>query len=202
MKLFFIFLIIIITFITYTFGEYGYNICKLNTKEGLIDLSPLTLPEGGYYTGLFFDYQPKSFGLLFNICGYATVCNGLGDNNQNTNAQSCTFYPYEGSAQPIGYISQSDLSIIEKNVPPYNCLSQTDLPNENPSKSSIEEPIYYGGASLTYYVEGFITQFDIYCNPHATSLDICNCIRINNGNNPTIHRCSMYSMYACPIQPS
>ncbi|KAM9991458.1 hypothetical protein ACTFIZ_004878 [Dictyostelium cf. discoideum] len=163
----------IITFLTLSylinlsFG-YSFNVCHVDTNQGLIDLSPLKLPNGGYYAGSFFDYPPKSFSLLFNICGSTTRCNTLGSNNYYTNAQSCAFYQNDGTAPPMGYIDQSEI---------------TQIPN---------------GVSLSYHgAQNGITQLDIYCDPTAKSLNIYDCIRINSV--VPVFKCSMYSMYACPI---
>ncbi|KAN0007266.1 hypothetical protein ACTFIU_000465 [Dictyostelium citrinum] len=138
-----------IYFINFSFG-YSNNVCTLNTNKGLIDLSPLTLPNGGYFSGSFFDYTPKSFSLLFNICGYTTRCNSLGSNNNQTNAQSCAFYPQDGTAPPMGYIDKSEISEISNGV-------------------SLR---YYGGKNGT-------TQLDIYCDQSVKTLNIYDCIRIN-----------------------
>ncbi|KAM9991457.1 hypothetical protein ACTFIZ_004877 [Dictyostelium cf. discoideum] len=161
---------IIFTFLYFVNNSFGYvnNVCQIETDGGLIDLSPLTLPHGGYYAGSFFDYAPKSFSLLFNICGYTTRCNDLGSNTKNTNAESCAFYQNDGSAPPMGYIDKSELIEIKNGV----SLS------------------YGGGKNGT-------TQLIIYCDPHATSLNIYDCIRINTA--VPLYKCSMFSMYACPI---
>ncbi|KAM9962304.1 hypothetical protein ACTFIR_005210 [Dictyostelium discoideum] len=146
-------IIIFLTFsylLNFSFG-YSNNVCQLNTAQGLIDLSPLTLPNGGYYAGSFFDYPPKSFSLLFNICGYTTRCNSLGGNNHLTNAQSCAFYPQDGTAPPKGFIDSMEIS---------------QIPN---------------GVSLSYYGGNTgVTQLDIYCDSSAKSLNIYDCIRINS----------------------
>ncbi|KAK5576411.1 hypothetical protein RB653_007554 [Dictyostelium firmibasis] len=177
-KLLFVFFIIN-HFAIVTFG-FENNICQLITADGLIDLSPLTLPEGGFYSGTFFDYIPNSFSLLFNICGDSKICNTLGNNTQNTNAQSCTFYPKDDSSTPTGFISKSKIDQIYQ-VPPYDCIQDSNQ--------------FYKGVSLSYYgAKDFVTKIDLYCNPSATSLDICDCIRINNGADPTIHKCSMFSI--------
>ncbi|KAM9962303.1 hypothetical protein ACTFIR_005209 [Dictyostelium discoideum] len=162
--------IIVITFFYFVNNSFGYdnNVCKIETDGGLIDLSPLTLPNGGYYAGSFFDYPPKSFSLLFNICGFAKRCNSLGNNTENTNAESCAFYQNDDTAPPMGYIDKSELFEIKNGV----SLS------------------YYGGKNGT-------AQFRIYCDPHATSLNIYDCIRINKI--VPLYKCSMFSMYACPI---
>ncbi|KAN0034623.1 hypothetical protein ACTFIV_001154 [Dictyostelium citrinum] len=157
-------------FISFSFG-YSNNVCTLNTYKGLIDLSPLTLADGGYFSGSFFDYTPKSFSLLFNICGFTTRCNSLGSNNYQTNAQSCAFYPQDGTAPPMGYINQSEIFEISNGV-------------------SLR---YYGGKNGT-------TQLDIYCDPSAKTLNIYDCIRINA--QVPLYKCSMKSMYACPIPPT
>ncbi|EAL73670.1 hypothetical protein DDB_G0268434 [Dictyostelium discoideum AX4] len=166
--------IIIFLTIGYLFNfSFGYsnNVCKLNTKQGLIDLSPLTLPNGGYFSGSFIDYPPKSFSLFFNICGYTQRCNSLGSNNYLTNAQSCAFYPQDGTAPPMGYTDKSEITQISNGV----SLS------------------YYGGKNGT-------TQLDIYCDPSAKTLNIYDCIRINTY--VPLYQCSMYSMHACPINPT
>ncbi|EAL73514.1 hypothetical protein DDB_G0268122 [Dictyostelium discoideum AX4] len=146
-------IIIFLTFsylLNFSFG-YSNHVCQLNTAQGLIDLSPLTLPYGGYYAGSFFDYPPKSFSLLFNICGYAKKCNSLGGNNFFTNAQSCAFYPQDGTAPPMGYTDKSEITQISN------------------------------GVSLSYYGSNTgVTQLDILCDPSSKSLNIYDCIRINS----------------------
>ncbi|KAN0034622.1 hypothetical protein ACTFIV_001153 [Dictyostelium citrinum] len=138
----------IIILCNYSFG-YRDNICQLNTNEGLIDLSPLTLSHG-FYSGVFFIDKPNSFFLLFNICGNVNHCSKL---NSFTipSPQSCAFYPSAGTPpRSIGSISKSQIIKIEGGV-------------------SLR---YFGGIDGT-------TQLDIFCDPSSKTVNIFDCIRVN-----------------------